>query len=60
MYIEYNGLSTIDYVLPSDNILTHTKRIHSLKVEELTSLREHRPLTLKLNYTKTDKIYKNQ
>ena len=53
MYFGYNGVSTIDYVLASENFLTQ-KHIHSFKVEELTSLSDHRPLTLKLKYTKID------
>ena len=53
-YIGYNGVSTIDYVLASENILIE-KLIHSLKVEDLSSLSDHRPLTLKLNYTRTNK-----
>ena len=53
-YIGYNGFSTIDYVLASENILIE-KLIHSLKVEDLSSLSDHRSLTLKLNYTRTNK-----
>ena len=37
-YIGYNGVSTIDNVLASENVLTQ-KRRHFLKVEELTSNR---------------------
>ena len=53
-YFGYNGVSTIDYVLASENFLTQ-KNIHSFKVEDLTTLSDHRPLTLKLCYSKTNK-----
>ena len=53
-FFGYHGVRTIDYVLASENILTQ-KRIYSLKVEESTSLSDDSSLTLKLNYTKTDK-----
>ena len=46
-YIGYNGVSTIDYILASEIFLMR-KYIHSLNVEELTSLSDHRPKTLKL------------
>ena len=55
-YFGYNGVITIDYVLASENFLTQ-KHIHSLKVEELTSLSDHRPLTLKSNIKMNKKQY---
>ena len=49
-YIGYNGVSTIDY------IFLMRKYIHSFNVEELTSLSDHRPLTLKLKYIKNKEM----
>ena len=54
-YIGYNGVSTIDYILASEIFLMR-KYIHSFNVEELTSLSDHRPLTLKLKYIKNKEI----
>ena len=53
-YIGYNEVSTIDYTLASE-IFIMRKYIHSFNVEELTSLSDHMPLTLKLKYIKTKK-----
>ena len=57
-YIGYNGVSTIDYILASGRFLMR-KYIHSFKVEDLTSLSDHRPLTLKLKYIKNKEIKQN-
>ena len=57
-YIGYNGVSTIDYILASERFLMR-KYIHSYKVEDLTSLSDHRPLTLKLKYIKNNEIKQN-
>ena len=57
-YIGYNGVSTIDYILPSEIFLMR-KYIHSFNVEELTSLSDHRPLTLKLKYIKKHRNKRN-
>ena len=40
-YIGYNGLSTVDYVLASENMLS--RNIHSFVVEEMTNFSDHRP-----------------
>ena len=50
-YIGYNGLSTVDYVLGSENMLTNN--IHSFVVEELTNFSDHRPTCLTLQYMGT-------
>ena len=48
-YIGYNGISTVDYVLGSENLLLQNY-IHSFEVEELTLLSDHRPISLTLQY----------
>ena len=40
-YIGYNGISTVDYVLGSENFLM-LNYIHSFEVEDLTLLSDHR------------------
>ena len=55
LHIGYNGVSTIDYILASERFLMR-KYIPSFKVEDLTSLSDHRPLTLKLKYIKNNEI----
>ena len=57
-YIGYNGVSTIDYILASESFLMR-KYIQSFNVEDLTSLSDHRPLTLKLKYIKNKEIKQN-
>ena len=54
----YNGVSTIDYILASESFLMR-KYIQSFNVEDLTSLSDHRPLTLKLKYIKNKEIKQN-
>ena len=48
-YVGYNGLSTVDYVLGSENLLMKNQ-VHSFEVEELTLLSDHRPLCLTLQH----------
>ena len=48
-YVGYNGLSTVDYVLGSENLLLRN-HIHSFEVEQLTLLSDHRPTCLTLQY----------
>ena len=50
-YIGYNGVSTVDYVLASEFFLMKS-HIHSFTIEDLTSLSDHRPLSLQLKYMK--------
>ena len=47
-YIGYHGVSTVDYVLTSENMLC--KNIHSFVVEELTNFSDHRPTSLTVQY----------
>ena len=54
-YIGYNGLSTVDYVLGSENLLNN-KHVHSFEVEKLTIFSDHRPTCLTLQYDATKKI----
>ena len=58
-YFGYNGVSTNDYVIASENFLRQ-KHIHSFTVEDITSLSDHRPLTLKLKYSKIDTSEQNE
>ena len=58
LHIGYNGVSTIDYILASESFLVR-KYIHSFNVEDLTSLSDHRPLSLKLKYIKNKEITQN-
>ena len=53
-YIGYNGLSTVDYVLASENMLP--KNIHSFVVEEITNLSDHRPTSLTVQYKGNRKL----
>ena len=48
-YIGYNGLSTVDYVLGTENIFTNNI-IHSFEVEEITNFSDHRPTRLTIQY----------
>ena len=50
-YIGYNGISTVDYVLGSENFLMQDY-IYSFQVEELTYLSDHRPISLTLKFNK--------
>ena len=54
-YIGYNGISTVDYVLGSENLLMKNF-IHSFQVEELTLLSDHRPISVTLQYNKNKEI----
>ena len=47
-YIGYNGLSTVDYVLASENMFS--RNIHSFVVEEMTNFSDHRPTSLTVQY----------
>ena len=49
-YIGYNGVSTVDYVLGSEDLLLKNY-IHSFEVEEFTLLSDHRPTCLTLQYS---------
>ena len=49
-YVGYNGLSTVDYVLGSENLFLRN-HIHSFEVEQLTLLSDHRPTCLTLQYS---------
>ena len=53
-YIGYNGVSTVDYVLAFEDILTQNF-IHFFKVEELTLLSDHRPIIVTVQF-KTDNV----
>ena len=48
-YTGYNGVSVVDYILASENFIMKNY-IHSFSIEALTTLSDHRPLNLKLNY----------
>ena len=48
-YIGYNGISTVDYVLGTENLILEN-HIHSFKVEELTLFSDHRPTCVTLQY----------
>ena len=48
-YIGYNGVSVVDYTLASENFIMKNYT-HSFSIEALTTLSDHRPLNLKLNY----------
>ena len=54
-YIGYNGVSTVDYVLGSENLLMQNY-IHSFKVEDLTLLSDHRPISVTLQHNTNTKI----
>ena len=48
-YIGYNGLSVVDYALASENFL-QTDHIQSFTVDTITSLSDHRPISLQLQF----------
>ena len=48
-YIGYNGVSTVEYVLASENVLMKS-HIHAFAVEDLTG--DHRLLSVQLKYMK--------
>ena len=49
-YIGYNGISTVDYVLGSENLIMQNY-IHSFNVEDLTLISDHRPISVTLQYS---------
>ena len=55
-YIGYNGISTVDYILGSENLLLQNY-IHSFEVEDLTLISDHRPINVTLHFgtKKSDK-----
>ena len=60
LYGEYcgiHGLSTIDYILASENVLKDNQ-IQYMRVQPITFLSDHRPLLLKLSHHSTHAIPK--
>ena len=53
-YIGYNGISTVDYVLGSENLMMQNY-IHSFEVGELTGISDHRPIDVTLKFEKLEK-----
>ena len=58
-YIGYRGCSVVDYVLASENLVNHMGLITKFKVEDLTTLSDHKILSVNLNnfipYRETEK-----
>ena len=57
-YIGYNGVSVVDYVLASETFLM-TDHVNSFSVENMTSLSDHRPISLDLKFSKNTNIQPN-